>query len=172
MLVVYRLLFTISICVLVVLSAWIHIMLSLFGARPCAPNFFSDGIYLVNNTNDYSWHLFWAFSDRHYAVAEIYISLLFISTAKVHDRPTEGLILSWQYTFFILLMLTTVCISTVRNWMDSEQCLNKSLAIQILAAKNTEVRNPRLPKLGSGIDLDIFRETSCCLNSFYPNWFW
>lgn len=53
--------------------------------------------------------------------------------------------------------------------MDSEQCLNKSLAIQILAAKNTEVRNPRLPKLGSGIDLDSFRETSCCLNSFYPN---
>lgn len=40
--------------------------------------------------------------------------------------------------------------------MDSEQCLNTSFAIQILAAENTEVRNPRLPKLGSGIDFGHF----------------
>lgn len=168
MLVVYRLLFTISICVLVVLSAWIHIMLTLFVAKPCVPNFFSDGIYLINNTDDYSWHLFWAYSDRHYAIAEIHNSLLFISTTEVHDRPTEGLI----HLFYSTDVNWQQYASGLRNWMDSEQCLNKPLDIQILAAKNTGVRNPRLPKLGSGIDLDIFRETCCCFNSFYPNRFW
>lgn len=60
--------------------------------------------------------------------------------------------------FFILLIVPTVagllCVRP-RNRIDSEQCLDKSLAIQTCYSIS-RVGNPVFAKFGSGTDLDIF----------------